>query len=92
MAGSISWEHQNLLTWTPLASSFDLVYAQFMHLPTVDREPLYARLAAAVAPGGTLLIMGHSATDIHPGARRADVPDLYFSASKTADSLEPQPW
>ncbi|WP_218711499.1 bifunctional 2-polyprenyl-6-hydroxyphenol methylase/3-demethylubiquinol 3-O-methyltransferase UbiG [Arthrobacter sp. BF1] len=92
LAGSISWEHHNLLTWRPPAFCFDLVSAQFMHLPKDDREPLYSRLAAAVAPGGTLLIVGHSASDIQAGARRPAVPDLYFTASEIADSLDSKHW
>lgn len=92
LAGSISWEHRNLLTWTPPVSSFGLVSAQFMHLPKNERESLYARLAAAVTPGGTLLIVGHSASDIHAGARRPAAPDLYFSTEEIAGSLDPQQW
>ena len=89
---SISWEYQDLLTWTPPVSSFDLVSSQFMHLAKDDREPLYARLATAVTLGGTLLIVGHSASDIQAGARRPDAPDLYFTADEIADSLDPQQW
>lgn len=92
LAGSISWEHRNLLTWTPPVSSFGLVSAQFMHLPKNERESLYARLAAAVTHGGTLLIVGHSASDIHAGARRPAAPDLYFSTEEIAGSLDPQQW
>ncbi|WP_426990742.1 hypothetical protein [Pseudarthrobacter sp. Y6] len=31
---------------------------------------MYERLAAAVAPGGTLLIVGHHPSDLATGARR----------------------
>ena len=92
IGGSIAWEHHDLLRWTPPASSFDLVSAQYMHLPKGDREPLYARLAAAVAPGGSLLIVGHSASDIQAGARRPHGPDLFFTAADTAGALDPNHW
>lgn len=92
LAGSITWEHHDLLQWTPPATAFDLVTAQFMHLPREDRDPLYARLAAAVAVGGTLLIVGHSASDIHAGAHRPDAPDLYFTAAGVAGALDPEQW
>ena len=91
-AGSIVFEHHDLLGWTPPESSFDLVNAQFMHLPQADRDPLYARLAAAVAVGGSLLIVGHSASDIHSGARRPDVPDLFFTAADVAGALDQAKW
>lgn len=87
LVGSIEWEHHDLLAWSPPAGSFDLVTAQFMHLPTADREPLFARLAEAVAPGGSLLIVGHSESDILAGARRPHDPELFFTAADVAGSL-----
>lgn len=97
LVGSIEWEHHDLLKWTPPASSFELVTAQFMHLPTADREPLFARLAEAVAPGGSLLVVGHSESDILAGARRPHAPELFFTAadvagSLTANSLDANQW
>lgn len=91
MPGAINWEHHDLLEWTPPKSSFDLVTAQFMHLPHADRKPLFARLASAVAVGGWLLIVGHSATDIAAGAKRPDDPELFFTASEVAAELTATP-
>jgi len=92
LSGSIAWEHRDLLVWSPPAGAFDLVSAQFMHLPREDREPLFARLAAAVAPGGTLLLVGHAASDSAAGARRPHGADLFFSAEEVAASLDPSSW
>ncbi|WUI03211.1 MFS transporter [Spirillospora sp. NBC_00431] len=41
---------------------YDLVSAAFLHFPRegVPREPILRAAAAAVAPGGTLLILGHA--------------------------------
>ncbi|GAA5229476.1 class I SAM-dependent methyltransferase [Arthrobacter cryoconiti] len=91
-AGSVVWEHHNLLSWTPPKDSYDLVSAQFMHLPRQDREPLFARLAGAVAPGGTLLIVGHAPSDASSGARRPHGTDLFFTAQQVAATLDPELW
>ncbi|TDB75036.1 MFS transporter, partial [Actinomadura sp. KC216] len=42
--------------------TYDLVSAAFLHFPQegLPREPVLRAAAAAVAPGGTLLIVGHS--------------------------------
>ncbi|ALE06587.1 methyltransferase type 12 [Arthrobacter sp. ERGS1:01] len=88
----ITWARHDLLGWTPPARAFDLVSAQFMHLPREPRESLYGRLADAVAPGGTLLIVGHAHSDVHSGAHRPDVPDLFFTADDVAASLDPAAW
>ena len=55
----VEWVQGDVESWQPPAQSYDLVTAHFLH-PTADqRPPLIARLAAAVAPGGTLLWVGH---------------------------------
>ncbi|MGE3910766.1 MAG: methyltransferase domain-containing protein, partial [Chloroflexota bacterium] len=58
-ADRISWEQGDAYTWDPAPRQFDLVSAHFMFLPGVDREALHQRLAAAVRPGGRLLIVSH---------------------------------
>ena len=83
----ISWLQADLTSWTP-EEQFDLVSAQFMHLPTPERTALFARLAAAVAPGGTLLIVGHHPSDLEAGVPRPPVPDLFFTAEAVAATLD----
>lgn len=92
LPGSIAWEHHDLLSWTPPEASFELVSAQFMHLPREDREPLFARLAAAVAPGGTLLVVGHAPSDVDSGAHRPHGAELFFSAVEVAAALDTSLW
>lgn len=92
LPGSVTWEHHDLLAWTPPADSFDLVSAQFMHLPRPDREKLFDRLGEAVAVGGTLIIVGHAPSDIEAGAHKALGEDMFFTAREVADSLDPTQW
>jgi len=49
------------LTETFPDGTFDLVNAQYLHSPSADfpRTTILRRAAAAVAPGGTLLVVGH---------------------------------
>ncbi len=64
IAERITWEQADVLSWDPAPRQFDLVSAQFMHLPRLAREALHLRLAAAVRPGGMLLIAGHHPSDL----------------------------
>ena len=55
----IEWVHADLGSWSAPEGSFDLVTAHYLHASWVDRSALFRRLADAVAPGGTLLVVGH---------------------------------
>ncbi|MER6175788.1 bifunctional NAD(P)/FAD-dependent oxidoreductase/class I SAM-dependent methyltransferase [Streptosporangium sp. NPDC001681] len=92
VAGRIDWVHADLTSWAPDEGYFNLVSAHFMHLPGEQREALHTRLAAAVAPGGTLLIVGHHFSDLETTMPRPNVPDLFFTAEEIAHSLDPDLW
>lgn len=92
VAGRIIWTHHDLTAMPPPAGTFDLVSAQFMHLPRAQRTELYHRLAASVAPGGTLLIVGHHPADLEAGIPRPSQPGLLFTAEEIAGELDPDEW
>lgn len=85
----VEWRHEDLTVWTPEERAYDLVSAQFVHLPALLE--LHGRLAAAVAPGGSLLIVGHDPTD-DAGHHRPQVPGMFFTADEVAGSLDPERW
>jgi SAM-dependent methyltransferase len=55
----VDWVQADLSAWAPEREAFDLVSAQYVHVPEKHRATVFGRLAAAVAPGGTLLIVDH---------------------------------
>jgi SAM-dependent methyltransferase len=83
----VDWVHADLTRWNPPRGAFDLVSAQYFHLPPHDRDPAFARLAAAVAPGGSLLVVGHVASELHTG-----LPEMFFTAGQVAATLDPAAW
>lgn len=92
VAQRITWQQEDLTHWVPVAGSYDLVSAQFMHLPKDQRELLHRRLAESVAPGGTLLVVGHHPSDLHTAVPRPQLPGLLFSADDVAICLAPEEW
>ncbi|WP_287162470.1 class I SAM-dependent methyltransferase [Rhodococcus sp. (in: high G+C Gram-positive bacteria)] len=56
----IEWLEADLTKWDPQGRSFDLVSAQFFHMLEPARGELFRALGELVAPGGHLLIVGHS--------------------------------
>jgi SAM-dependent methyltransferase len=59
VADLTTWLAADLTTWAP-DRPFDLVMTNYAHA-TIAQTELYERLAGWVAPGGTLLIVGHGA-------------------------------
>jgi len=92
VAQRIRWLHVDLTRWVPVVASYDLVSAQFMHMPKDQREQLHRRLAESVAPGGILLVVGHHPSDVETTVPRPSMPGLLFTASDVAASLAPQEW
>jgi len=88
----VNWQREDLLTWDPGPGRFDLVMAQFMHLPNPELQSLHERLAAAVRPGGTLLIVAHHPDDLRVNAGRTQHAALFPSAEQLAASLDPGCW
>ncbi len=92
IAGRITWQQRDLMTWEPAALQFDLVSAQFMYLPPGSLESLHRRLAAAVRPGGSLLIVGHHPSDMETSIPRPNHRELYYTAEEVAGRLDPSEW
>jgi SAM-dependent methyltransferase len=92
VAGRVRWQRADMLSWDPPALAFDLVSAHFIQLPKALREPLHQRLAAAVRPGGRLLIVGHHPSDLETTVRRPKVAALFATAEEVAASLDLSEW
>jgi len=92
VADRIRWQQADFRTWEPGDEAFDLVSAQFLHFPSALRRRVYAHLAAAVAPGGTLLIVAHEPSELHTGMGHDHPRDMFVSARQLAADLDPSAW
>lgn len=93
LADRIEWRHEDLEAWTPPAASFDLVTAHYLHSAWNDREAMFRRLAAAVAPGGTLLVVGHRhGGQWGHGHSHAHEAGALYAAEDVAAVLDPAEW
>ncbi|MBM0274317.1 SAM-dependent methyltransferase [Micromonospora tarensis] len=89
----VNWRQGDVAGWDPAPERFDLVSVQYVHLPRTVLDPLLRRLAAAVRPGGTLLVVGHHPADLEiPTLRRPRLPHLMFRAEEIAAVLDPAAW
>ncbi len=83
----VDWRLADLLAWTPAAAAFDLVALFFIHLPRDERQIVYASAAAAVRPGGTLLVVGHDRSNLTRGVGGPQDPAVLFSPDEIAGEL-----
>ena len=87
-AARIQWQQADLLAQPPEPRCFDLVSAQYMHLPPEPRTRLFTALAAAVRDGGMLLIVGHHPSDLATGVPRPAMPERFYSPDEIAGLLD----
>lgn len=82
----VTWEQQDVLTWT--GSSYDLVLLTYLHLPSRQRRSVLDAAARAVAPGGSLLVIGHDVRNLVDGVGGPQDPDLLWTpADVTAEGF-----
>jgi SAM-dependent methyltransferase len=92
LADLVQWRQADLAEEPPPAGAFDLVTSAFLHPAAAVREKVLGGLAAAVAPGGTLLVVNHDPSDLALGIRKDARPEYFASAAELAAMLDPGEW
>jgi SAM-dependent methyltransferase len=87
-AVSVEWIHADLLDWVPPAGRFDLVAVLYLQLPTESRRSVYRRMASALAPGGTMLVVGHDLANLTEGYGGPQDPAVLFTPDDLVSDLE----
>ena len=83
---SVDWVRADLLDYQPAPGAYDLVLVAYIHLPAAGLARVFRAAAAAVAPGGTLLVIGHDRDNITRGHGGPQDPGrLYTPAAVTAE-------
>jgi 2-polyprenyl-3-methyl-5-hydroxy-6-metoxy-1,4-benzoquinol methylase len=83
---TVNWLHRNILEWRPEAQ-YDLVSAQYMHLPPDLRRDVFTAAAAAIRPGGSLLVAGHSPKAMREFDGQKPPEELYFEPEEITGYL-----
>lgn len=91
LAGRIDWVEGDLGEWVPPTAAFDLVVSLYVHVAGSMTQAL-ARLGAAVAPGGRLLLVGHQPRDPATGATTPAGGQRQVSLADVDDALDSEHW
>ncbi|MCZ7526828.1 MAG: methyltransferase domain-containing protein [Acidimicrobiia bacterium] len=76
---TVEWVQADLLEFEPGAGAFDLVLVAYVQLPTVERRRVLGRATAALASGGTLLVVGHDLTNLTEGHGGPQDPSVLYT-------------
>ena len=84
----VEWLERDLFTWTPPARAFDLVVIVYLHLKTSERRAVYGAAAAAVAPGGRLVVIGHDRSNLADDGGPIEAERLLNAAEAASELVE----
>ena len=83
----VTWVEADVVEWQPSPASFDVVVVMYLHLPSEQRRQTLSRAAAALAPGGTLLVVGHDASNLLHGTGGPQDPAVLFGPEEIVEEL-----
>jgi SAM-dependent methyltransferase len=76
---AVDWIEADVLGWVPARRAYDLVGMLYLQLPASERRSVLRRAVDAVAPGGTLLVVGHDLVNLTEGWGGPSQADVLFT-------------
>ena len=91
VAERIEWVEGDLGSWAPPPDHYALVTCLYVHVAG-SVEEMVRRLASGVAPGGTLLLVGHRPVDPATGEPTPAAGQVQVSVEEAVAALDPRRW
>jgi 2-polyprenyl-3-methyl-5-hydroxy-6-metoxy-1,4-benzoquinol methylase len=83
----VEWVQADVRSWEPDRADADLVVALYLQLPAAQRRLALGHASAALAPGGTLLVVGHDTSNLNGGWGGPKDPAVLFTPEEVAGEL-----
>jgi SAM-dependent methyltransferase len=77
----------DLLRYEAKSGAFDLVLVVYLQIPAAERRLVLAGAASALAPGGSLLLLGHDLTNLADGVGGPSNPEVLYTPDDIAAEL-----
>lgn len=87
-ADKITFEVADLRDYEPGKGGFDLVMLIYLQIPQSELQPIIARAARAVAPGGTFLLVAHDSSNLEHGYGGPQKPEVLYTAEQVVPGLD----
>ena len=84
---SIEWVEADVTRYEPEPAAYDLVTILYLHLERPARRKALAAASRAVAPGGTLLIVGHDLDNLTRGYGGPQDPTRLWVAAEAVEEI-----
>jgi SAM-dependent methyltransferase len=75
----VDWVVADLREYQPARAAFELVLIAYLQVDAALRARVLAAAAAALVPGGTLLVVGHDLTNLTEGIGGPQSPDVLYT-------------
>jgi len=86
IASRIHWRQADLEEWQP-GEQYDLVTSQFLHSQELAWQKPLKTAAAAVKPGGTLLVVGHHPDRLPPWGGAHPTHEMFYTGEQLIQEL-----
>ncbi|GAA3511279.1 hypothetical protein GCM10022262_39310 [Georgenia daeguensis] len=86
-ADRIEWVRADVVSEPPRRGVYDAVAVAYLQLPAVQRRRALRGAAEALAPGGTLLVVGHDSVNLTEGVGGPQDPAVLFTAADVVQDL-----
>jgi len=83
----VNWLRADLLEYQPVEGAFDLVIVMYLQLPAAQLSAVIKKAVAALAPGGTLLVVGHDLLNLSEGVGGPQDPGVLFTPADIEKDL-----
>jgi SAM-dependent methyltransferase len=82
-----TWITADVTTWSPPAAGFDLVIVFYLQLPAAELAQALRTAVAAMAAGGTLLLVAHDLLNLSEGVGGPQDAGVLTTAESVVDAL-----
>jgi 2-polyprenyl-3-methyl-5-hydroxy-6-metoxy-1,4-benzoquinol methylase len=84
----VEWVVDDLTRWRSPGPIYDLVTIVYLQIPAGERTAIWREAAAAIAPGGRLVVIGHDTANITAGYGGPSSPAVLYTAAEVAAAID----
>lgn len=85
----VEWREEDVASADLGDGDYDLVVVAYLHLPWGELRGVLARSARAVAPGGTLIAVGHDLANLAIGHGGPPNPEVLWTVDRIGEAITP---